>query len=323
MLLAMRSLFVLALLGLASLAGAQVVVYTSVDEPVARPIMTRFEKESGIKVKLVTDAEASKTAGLAARLEAERKNPRCDVYWGNELSYTLNLAKQGVFAAYRSPAADDIPAAWRSRDDLFTCIALRQRWLVVSTRPEAADAVSRITSIADLAAPALKGKIGICHPGFGTTSGHVAALYTRLGDERFAALMQSLRANDIKVLGGNAAVVREVAAGHLLAGITDNDDVMNGAAEGMKVRGFPLSGDEGLLVPTAVALVQGAPNADAAEKLIDFLLTPAVEKEMIAARYSALSVRDPKVKETPADYEAAAETLRPAIEKSLQILQSR
>ena len=37
-----------------------VVVYTSVDKEFAQPITERFEKETGIKVKLVTDTEETK-----------------------------------------------------------------------------------------------------------------------------------------------------------------------------------------------------------------------------------------------------------------------
>jgi iron(III) transport system substrate-binding protein len=35
-----------------------------------------------------------------------------------------------------------------------------------------------------------------------------------------------------------------------------------------------------LFIPNTVALIRGAPNADAARKLIDYLLTPAVEQAL-------------------------------------------
>src|SRR4051812_42346478 len=54
----------------------ELVLYTSVDEPVARPIIAEFTKRTGIPVAIQTDTEANKSAGLVARLEAERANPR-------------------------------------------------------------------------------------------------------------------------------------------------------------------------------------------------------------------------------------------------------
>jgi len=300
-----------------------VVLYTSVDEPVVRPIVQRFEKETGLKVKLVTDAEATKTSGLAAKLEAEKAHPRADVYWGNEISYTLNLTAAGVFAPYDSPAASDISAKWRGRDNLYTCTGLRARYLVFSTREEAKPLVAKVRSLSDLADPALKGKTGFCNPAFGTASGHFAALYTRMGENDFTTLLKRLRANDMKLLGGNSVVVEQVAAGTLLAGVTDNDDVQNAKAEGAKVDGRPLKGTEAMAIPTAVALVANAPNAAEAKRLIDFLLTETVEREMIAARYAAFSVRDAKVKDVPADYEQSARNLRTAVETALKVLTDR
>src|SRR4051812_17256058 len=56
----------------------RVVLYTSVDQPIAQPIIAEFEKRTGITVELQTDTEATKSAGLAARLQAEQANPQAD-----------------------------------------------------------------------------------------------------------------------------------------------------------------------------------------------------------------------------------------------------
>src|SRR3954447_3900338 len=74
----------------------EVVLYTSVDEPFVRPLIDQFKQETGIEVRLVTDAEASKTAGLAEKLLAEKDHPLADVYWGNEPFHTINLADAGT-----------------------------------------------------------------------------------------------------------------------------------------------------------------------------------------------------------------------------------
>src|SRR5438046_9028283 len=83
-----------------------VVVYTSVDQPVAEPILREFEKRTGIHVELRTDAEATKSVGLAERLRAERDNPQADVWWSNEIFLTINLADERVLESHRSQARD-------------------------------------------------------------------------------------------------------------------------------------------------------------------------------------------------------------------------
>src|SRR4051812_41541956 len=62
-------------------ASKEVILYTSVDEPIARPIVEEFTKRTGVKVVLKMDTEASKTSGLVSILRAERANPRADVFW--------------------------------------------------------------------------------------------------------------------------------------------------------------------------------------------------------------------------------------------------
>src|SRR4051812_48892783 len=108
-------------------AAERVVLYTSVDRPVAEPIVREFEARTGIKVDLQTDTEATKSAGLAARLQAERENPKADVWWGNEVFHTINLADAGVLAPYDTPSASDVPAKFKDPDRRWTGSAPRAR----------------------------------------------------------------------------------------------------------------------------------------------------------------------------------------------------
>jgi iron(III) transport system substrate-binding protein len=88
------------------------VLYTSVDEPFVLPLVDEFKQRTGISVTLLTDAEASKSVGLAERLRAEKDHPQADVWWDNECFLTINLADEGVVEAYNSPSAADIPAQY-------------------------------------------------------------------------------------------------------------------------------------------------------------------------------------------------------------------
>src|SRR5436305_8369867 len=146
--------------------GQRVVLYTSVDRPVAEPVIREFERRTGIKVDLPTDTEATKSAGLAARLQAERENPKADVWWGNEVFHTINLADAGVLAPYDSPSAADVPARFKDAGHRWTGSALRARVIAVhtgladvksSTHPAAAGgADDPARGLADRTAPAFR-----------------------------------------------------------------------------------------------------------------------------------------------------------------------
>ncbi len=307
-------------------AAQEIVLYTSVDEPVAKPIIRDFECASGLKVSMRTDTEATKSVGLAARLEAEKDNPQADVWWGNEVFRTINLADRGVLAAYESPAAGAIPARYKDPQHRWAGTALRVRVIARSTAGRGGGATTGINSILDLAKPELKGKICMAMPVAGTTSGHVAALYALWGRDKADAYFRDLRANGIKYVGGNSVVAEMVGQGVMWAGVTDNDDVDSMIGEGGKLEAIlPDQGKDGigtLTMPCTVSLVSGAKHADGAKKLVDHLLTKQVEAKLLAAKFAKFSVFDDPakrgVKEMDVDYRKVAENMplaRRAMEK--------
>jgi iron(III) transport system substrate-binding protein len=185
-------------------------------------------------------------------------------------------------------------------------------------------------SIEDLARPELKGRVAIADPRAGTTSGHVAALYVLWGDTKAEKFFRALRANEIKVLGGNGDVATEVAKGTVLAGLTDNDDVANAAAERGKIdAALPdqKPGQAGTLtIPCTVALVAGAKHPDDAKKLIDYLLSAEVEKRLIDSKFARYSVRPgggDTIKSMDVDYRAVAKVLARAANSAEAILVGR
>lgn len=316
-------------------AAETVVIYTSVDEPVARPILEEFTRRTGIRVETRTDTEANKSAGLAARLEAEKSSPKADVWWGNEVFRTIRLADAGVLAPYASPAAADIPTQLKDPSHLWAGSALRVRVIGVFVDPSTPKGGAPLlpnASIHDLLHPELKGRVAIANPRAGTTSGHVGALFVLWGDEKARRFFRDLRDNDVKVLGGNGDVAAEVARGTIWAGLTDNDDVDNIRREGGAIRAIlPDQGGDGTLaIPCTVALVAGAKHSDAAKKLIDYLMSSEVETRLIEAGFAHHSARAaaptsarPLSKSMPVDYRAVAKILDRAANEAHGILTGR
>src|SRR3712207_4833964 len=63
----------------------RVVLYCSVDDVYAQPIIRELEQKTGLRIDALYDTEATKTAGLAYRIRAERNRPRGDVFWSSAL----------------------------------------------------------------------------------------------------------------------------------------------------------------------------------------------------------------------------------------------
>lgn len=302
----------------------QVILYTAVDEPVARPIVREFERQTGISVVIRTDGESTKTAGLAERLEAEKSNPQADVWWSNEPFHTINLAQQKVLAPYASPSAASIPAGFKDKDSHWAGTSLRVRVLAVSAQCPISP-----HSIYDLTNPALKGKICISRPVAGTAKGHMAVLYTTLGREKFEKYLKDLKDNQVRLVGGNSIVAELVGSGQMLAGLTDNDDVEASAREGGKLTMvLPDQGENemgALGIPCTAALVAGGPHDANAKKLIDYLLSQTVEYQLVDRSFAKYSVINPaaNVKFMKVDYAQAAANMKDAVELALKILEGR
>ena len=262
----------------------EVVVYTALDELYSKPILDAFEAETGIRVRALYDTEASKTTGLVSRLMAERYRPRADVFWNNEVAQTILLKNADALDAYESPNAEPIPASFKDSDRYWTGFAARARVIIYNTNLTEAPPQS-LRAFAD---PKWKGKLAIAKPLFGTTATHIAALFSTWGDENAAAFLESLLENVVAILAGNATVRDRVASGEFAAGLTDTDDANGAVEDGKPVNWHFPDQEEGgigtLLIPNTVALVRGAPNADAGRRLIDFLLSAEVESRLAAAR---------------------------------------
>ena len=300
--------------------GSSVVVYTAQDSEFAEPVFADFTRATQLKPSTKFDVESTKTVGLVNEIIAEAQQPRCDVFWNNEILNTLRLEKLGLLEAYRSPAAEAFDAQWKSPDGTWTGFAARARILLVNKNLAGGD--DKPKSIEDLAAAKWRGKIGIAKPLFGTTATQVACLFSLWGDEKAKDYFRRLKANDPQILGGNKRVAEAVSAGQLAFGMTDTDDAMVEVEQGMPVEiVYPDQQADGigtLFIPNTVMMIKGCPHPELAKRMIDFLLSPAVEKSLAECASSQiplnpnveakLRVETPKtVKPMRVDFQAAAE----------------
>ncbi len=282
------------MLTLTSMAYAQreVVIYTALDQIFSEPILQEFEQRYKIKVKAVYDVEAVKTTGLVNRLIAERKNPRCDVFWNNEIIRTIALKERNVFAPYVSPAAAEIPDTFKDRDGYWAGFAARARVIVVNTDLLKADDYPR--SFADLSNPRWQGKAALANPLFGTTATHIAALYAIHGKEGSSSLFNSIVSNKTRIVDGNSVVRDMVASGEVLWGFTDTDDVNVGVMNGMPIKTIlPDQQDMGaLLIPNTIALIADSPNQEEGKLLIDFILSREIESRLCQSESAQIPLRE-------------------------------
>lgn len=312
-----------------------VVIYTAIDEEIARPLLERFEKETGIKVDLKTDTEATKTVGLVNTLMAEGKpggRVRADVFWNNEPVWTVRLAKEGYLESWSPPAAADIPAAHKDPAGFWTANGLRARVFIAHT-PSVAE--RKPTSYADLADPSWKDRGALARPLAGTTLSHMAALRVAMGAGPWETWFRALADNGTAFPSGNGSLAREVGRGSRAFGFTDTDDfvVRKVAGDPVEIL-FPDQGAGGVgtfVLPVTVSLVRGAPHGDNGRRLVDWLVGAEVEAALSATEYATLPVRpttkpgphavDPKAfRAATVDWSAAADQVTEVLDLAEEVI---
>jgi iron(III) transport system substrate-binding protein len=276
-----------AFLGVACWRGAgtpstdAAIVYCSADKEFAEQIFQAYEARSGRKVLALYDTEETKTAGLTARLVAEKASPKADVLWSSDTSRALALVDQGLAAPYTPSTAEATPARYRDPNGRWTGFAARIRVLLYNTDRVKPSEVPR--SIVDLTTQRWKGRFAISNPHFGTMSFHAAALFARWGDAKATAFLQSLRDNGAVIAAGNSDVKDRVSDGRVDVGLMDEDDAVVALRDKRPVAIAILDqqGDAALgtpLMPNVAMLVAGAPHPDAAKLFIDFLVSADAER---------------------------------------------
>ncbi len=259
----------------------EVVVYSALDAEFAKPILDQYAQEHAVDVRPVFDVESTKTVGLVTRILEERNQPRCDLFWNNEILHTLRLEKQGLLEAYSSPAAAGFPENYRSSGGFWHGFAARARVLIVNTQRMEPDTYPR--SIEDLVDPRWKGQVAIAKPLFGTTATHASVLFACWGEARARDFFRQLKEN-AQVLSGNKQVALMVGRGDAAFGLTDTDDAIIEQEAGRPVAIIYPDQQEGglgtLFIPNTIAIVRGGPHPEQARSLVDFLLSAPVEAQL-------------------------------------------
>jgi len=307
----------------------KVVLYCSVDQAIAEPIIAEFERQTGIDVLPRFDTEASKTVGLVQRIRAEAASPIADVFWSNEIFHTIRLARESLLASYTSDATKDWPERYADPNGRWYGFALRTRVIAYNTtRITALDAPKCLEDLLD---SKWKGLLVMAAPEFGTTGGDVASWFAHYDSARATETLERLKANDIRLVAGNSIAVRMVATGQADVCFTDTDDVYAAQRNGWPVAMNYLDqgGDGALAIPNTAALIKGAGNPEEAEELMEFLLSEQLEQMLLSSDSHNYPIRPALAeklklyvvpKSLSVDYEKVADCLPMAIRTAREVL---
>lgn len=287
------------------------VVYCAHDLIFAEKILQDFETETGIKVVVVGDSEATKSLGLVQRLIREKDNPQCDVFWNNQLLGTMDLAEHGVLTPYQGSGFQRIPDRFKDSSGLWTGFAGRLRvWIVNTEVLEASEqAISKRFESKDLS------RMVIAMPMYGTTLSHFSVLWETMEGEELKNWYQNLTERGCQVVPGNSTVKNLVSEQVCDFGWTDTDDFFVGIDSDAHIEMMPIRVDgKTLCLPNTVAMIRGTKKPDAAGKLIDYLLSAKVEIALANSGSRQIPLGEVDMKQLPKEVVELIPASREAID---------
>ena len=249
-------------------SGGSLTVYSGREEEIVAPLFERFETETGIDVEV----RYADSAELAATIAEEGENSPADVFFGQDPGSLGAVADR--FATLPENILDRVDERFRGGDKWIGTSG-RTRVIVYNTDALSEDEVP--DSVFELTDPKWEGKIGIA-PTNASFQAFVTAMRLSAGEERTREWLEGVMENDPKFYEKNTPIVEAAAAGEIDLGLVNHYYlylVQAEQGEDAPIANKYLPGeDPGALVTVAGAgILDGADNADAAERFVEFLLS--------------------------------------------------
>lgn len=285
------------------------IVYCSHDSVYSEQILRKFSHRTGIEVIPKFDTEATKSLGLVELLLREKHNPRCDVFWNNELLGTLLLKENGLLIPYQGPVHKRIPDTMKDADGYWVGFGARLRVFIINnqhilesekTLPDTLDVNPRYAALAK--------------PLYGTTLTHFCVLWDYWGEDRLRSWFSTIRQKGLHIVNGNAAVKNVVSMGTCYYGVTDTDDYFSAKDSGQPVSCIPfrLNSGQTICIPNTVSIINGCDNLQKAQKLVDFLISEEIELELARSSARQIPLGDTDPQDLPEDVRELQEWSRNA-----------
>lgn len=253
----------------AALSGAKgsVTVYSPHESGPLNAGVKAFQDATGITVDVV----AAGSGELLKRIEAEKANPLCDVFWGGGAESAAAFAQ--YFEPFVSSSDANIPATSKAVDK--TWIGESPVPVVIMYNKDLVSDSEAPKGWADLLDPKWKGKIAFADPAkSGSAYTLLCTMISAFGKEdgKGWAFVAKLVANlDGKIQGSSSNSYKLVADGEYYIGLTQEKSVQTYVLAGANV-GMVYAAEGTSAVPDSIAIVKGAKNAENAKTFVDFML---------------------------------------------------
>ena len=270
-------------------AASELTVYSTTDADNLKVIAKAFQKSNpDIKINWVRDS----TGIIAARVLAEKNNPKADAIFALAATSMLGFDDLGMFVPYSPKGVSKLAKRYQDGNndpDHWVGIYGWAGAVCFNTIEAKKNNLPKPTKWSDLTNPVYKGHVTMPNPASSGTGFLDVSSWIQIWDEAKAwAFMDKLHQNVASYTHSGSKPCKMAAAGETTVGISWP---FRGAK--LKSKGAPID----IIVPEegigwemqAVAILKGTKNLEAAKKFVDWAVTESA-MEIYANRYSVVAM---------------------------------
>ena len=250
--------------------GGNLTIYSGRAEALVGPLLTQFEKDTGVDVEV----RYGDSAELAATLAEEGENSPASVFYSQDAGALGAVAERGLLTDLPGDLASRVEARFRDDEGRWTGVSARARVLAYST--ERVKEAELPQSVFDLTGERWEGELGF-PPSNASFQAFVSAMRVDVGDERTREWLEAIDANDPKLYENNLQTIEAIENGDIDAGLVNHYylyEIRREKGEVPVENHFFRTGDPGSLVNVAgVGIVKSGDGQDAARRLVEYLLS--------------------------------------------------
>jgi thiamine transport system substrate-binding protein len=265
-----------------------VTVMTHDSFAVSQTLLDSFKQQTGVEIRILKSGDAGAALNQAI---LSRKNPLADVFFGVDNTFMSRALVSGIFEPYASPLLKNVPDSLKldASNRLLpidygdVCLNYDIAWFKKK-------GLAPPGGLADLTAPAYRGLTVVQNPA--TSSPGLAFLLTTIGtygEDGYLNFWEKLRENDVyisngwsdayygkftRAKGGTRPIVVSYASSPA-AEVYYSDKKLQSAPTAAV-----LSAGSAYRQIEFAGILKGTRKPDRARKLVDFMLSPAFQKEI-------------------------------------------
>ena len=258
-------------------AADEVIVYTSRQERLIKPLFDAYTKETGVSVRFITD----KDGPLIERLKAEGANTPADLLITVDAGNLWHAAHEGLLRPIDSATLRaNIPETLRDPESRWFALTVRARTIVYNTtRVKPSD----LSTYEDLGSPKWKKRLCLRTSKKVYNQSMVAMMIATLGEPKAETIVRSWIGNlATDVFADDVPLIQAIAAGQCDVGVANTyyfGRIKHKTPDAPVALFWPNQNDRGVHVNVSGGgVTRYSKHPEAAIKLLEWLSTPPAQE---------------------------------------------